>query len=76
MLSEERKAESTTQKIIESDGPCFDVGKSRPANRTEAQNLITQQPKMGVEEQKEEREILESIYPEEITGKNNVDHIT
>lgn len=23
---------------------------------------------MGVEEQKEEREILESIYPEEITG--------
>lgn len=25
--------------------------------------------KMGVEEQKEEREILDSIYPEEITGR-------
>ena len=25
---------------------------------------------MGLEEQKEEREILESIYPEEITGQS------
>jgi hypothetical protein len=30
--------------------------------------------KMGVEDQKEEREILESIYPEEITGIHYPNH--
>jgi hypothetical protein len=28
---------------------------------------------MGIEEQKEEREILESIYPDEITGQQSCD---
>ena len=75
-VSEEIKAESRTQKIIESAGPCVDVrGEVAPRQCGSLSIATHQQAKMGVEEQKEEREILDSIYPEEITGLNTKDCI-
>ena len=39
-----------------------------PKSSSSGLRLIIQTYKMGIEEQQEEREVLEAIFPEEITG--------
>jgi hypothetical protein len=55
------------------------VGKARPHQRslsvtTDVGTPVTPtQPRaMGIEDQREEREVLESIFPEEITGNTSL----